>query len=133
MRQFHCRKDPHGELRGQNVLTRIGGPADGELAGLASELGLEGDAHAALEVCRKALLEMRSRRPRPHLDDKIITAWNGLMISGLCAAAGALGCQSHAEDAVRAAEFARQHLYDEANGILFRSVYTLKVRNVGFD
>ncbi len=34
-----------------------------------------------LARCRARLVEVRARRPRPHLDDKIIVAWNALMIS----------------------------------------------------
>ena len=36
----------------------------------------------ALERARLVLFEARAKRPKPHLDDKIIAAWNGLMISG---------------------------------------------------
>lgn len=39
-----------------------------------------------LENCLKTLYEIRQRRPRPHRDEKILTAWNGLMISGLAKA-----------------------------------------------
>ena len=35
------------------------------------------------------LFEARLKRPRPHLDDKILTSWNALMISGLCHAGAA--------------------------------------------
>ena len=37
----------------------------------------------------QVLLEARLKRPRPHLDDKILTSWNALMISGLCHAGAA--------------------------------------------
>ena len=38
----------------------------------------------------KELYDARQKRPRPHVDDKIITAWNGLVISGLAKASVAL-------------------------------------------
>lgn len=39
---------------------------------------------ANLETWRQQLFEIRAQRPRPHRDEKIIAAWNGLMISALC-------------------------------------------------
>ena len=41
---------------------------------------------ALLENSRKKLFAVRAKRPRPHLDDKILTDWNGLMISALAKA-----------------------------------------------
>ena len=35
-----------------------------------------------IDSCKSVVFEARLKRPRPHLDDKILTAWNGLMISG---------------------------------------------------
>ncbi len=78
-----CRGDPHGELRGQNVLTRIGTGCPDDLSELAEEVGVGGGREGVeriLEECRRALFEVRQGRPRPHLDDKIIASWNGLMI-----------------------------------------------------
>ncbi len=39
----------------------------------------------------KILFEARAKRPRPHLDDKILTAWNGLMISAFAKGAAISG------------------------------------------
>jgi uncharacterized protein YyaL (SSP411 family) len=64
---------------------------------------------------------VRGRRPRPHLDDKILTAWNGLMISALAKGARLLGDQSYLATATRAAEFVHHELYDAASGIVYRS------------
>ena len=62
---------------------------------------------------RTKLLELRAKRPRPHLDDKIITAWNGLMISAFARAAQVLDDPAYLEAATRAATFVRNELYDE--------------------
>jgi uncharacterized protein YyaL (SSP411 family) len=40
-----------------------------------------------LAQSRQKLFSIRNKRPRPHLDDKIIAAWNGLMISAFARAA----------------------------------------------
>ncbi len=59
------------------------------------------------------LLEARSRRTRPARDDKVVTAWNGLAISGLVAAGRWLGESKYVAAAQRAAEFVwANHLID---------------------
>jgi hypothetical protein len=58
-----------------------------------------------IEVARAKLLSARSKRPRPFRDEKIITAWNGLMISTLAYGAIVLNERSYAEAAARAADF----------------------------
>src|SRR5207237_8660150 len=62
-----------------------------------------------------------NKRPRPHLDDKIIAAWNGFMISAFARGAQVLNEASYLETARRAADFVRTNLYDESREILFRS------------
>jgi uncharacterized protein YyaL (SSP411 family) len=94
--------DPQGEFRGKNIL-----------------IDREGTGAKTLAESRAKLLERRSARPKPHLDDKILTAWNGLMISAFAKAGAAFGDKSLIATAVKAAEFVKTHL--TRDGRLLRS------------
>lgn len=79
--------DPHGELVGKNVLH-----ASTTLSSTAQKLNISNEEAMTLWIESKAkLLAYRDQRPRPLCDDKIITAWNGLAISGLAKASKVLG------------------------------------------
>jgi uncharacterized protein YyaL (SSP411 family) len=54
---------------------------------------------------KKALFEARAKRVRPLLDDKVLTAWNGLMITAFCQAAQAFGDDRYRQAAEKAAGF----------------------------
>jgi uncharacterized protein YyaL (SSP411 family) len=101
--------DPHGELAGQNVLFRQNQP---EVVAKLTGKSVEG-VEQLLTSARKKLFEVRGRRPRPHLDDKIITAWNGMMISAFAKAYQLLGDSDHLLTAQRAADFVQNHLYQK--------------------
>jgi uncharacterized protein YyaL (SSP411 family) len=68
---------------------------------------------------RAKLLEARERRAKPARDEKILTAWNGLMISACARAYQALGDEKYLRAAQDAADFCLSHLHHE--GILKRS------------
>ena len=74
--------DPQGEFTGKNILYVH--PPFAETAKMVS-LPPQQTADL-LESARARLLQVRNQRPRPHLDDKIVTAWNGLMLSALARA-----------------------------------------------
>jgi uncharacterized protein YyaL (SSP411 family) len=97
--------DPHGELKGLNTLFRAFSPKK------TAEYFKLDEAKVAeiLETGKKKLFDARANRPRPHLDDKVLTAWNGLMISGLAKASGALGDR----DCLMMAEQAAQFIHDK--------------------
>ena len=78
--------DPHGEFKGKNTLIQRLAIADAAKFFKKTEEEIA----ASLAASRKKLFEVRAKRPRPHLDDKIITAWNGLMISAFARAAQVL-------------------------------------------
>ena len=109
--------DPQGEFRGKNILYERQTFAETAKHFGKSEL----DVDESMRYRRATLLELRAKRPRPHLDDKIITAWNGLMISAFARAAQVLGDTSYLDAAARAAEFVRTKLYDANAHTLGRS------------
>jgi len=87
----------------------------------ASHAGLTVEAaRAALETARRSVLAARERRPRPHRDDKVLAAWNGLMISAFARGARVLGDDALRERAVRAATFAWEQLWEPASSMLRR-------------
>jgi uncharacterized protein YyaL (SSP411 family) len=73
-----------------------------------------------LPEIRRVLLEARSRRVRPGLDDKRLTSWNALMIAALAEAGAALGREDYLAAAVECASFVLSDLRD-ADGRLLRS------------
>ncbi len=86
---------------GQNILYV---PVPVPLPDFARRKQLDGTGlRARLDADRAILLAVRDRRPRPHRDGKILTAWNGLMISTLARAAQITGDDAWRASAERAA------------------------------
>jgi uncharacterized protein YyaL (SSP411 family) len=80
----------------------------------------EDEIRALLTESLRKLFAVRARRRRPHLDDKVLTAWNGLMISALSQAAQALGDDSFLSAARAAADFILGTLWDAETRTLTR-------------
>jgi uncharacterized protein YyaL (SSP411 family) len=114
--------DPHGEFGGKNVLRQLR-----PLSRTAEQFELPVPvAEEKLLACLEKLRTARSKRPRPHLDDKILTAWNGLMISALARGHQILGgaptpAPEYLPAATRAAGFIQRELHDASTGLLYRS------------
>lgn len=118
--------DPQGELSGKNTLIRR--RSDEELA---SEAGVAPETvRAMLASSRALLLAEREKRPRPHLDDKILSAWNGLMISAFARASTALRAPAYLQAAERAARFLQENLWDGKT--LYRSYREGRSNIAGF-
>jgi len=109
--------DPQDEFRGKNILIERHTIAETAQHFRKSENAVRD----LLKQSREKLFAIRSNRPRPHLDDKIIAAWNGLMISAYARAAQVLDEPRYLESATRAAAFIRTHLWDESKKTLYRS------------
>ncbi len=91
------------------------------LAEVAADLKLtEAETRARVERAGRALFEARGGRVRPHRDDKVLTAWNGLMISAYARGARVLGEPALAERAAQAATFVWERLHDAKSGALTR-------------
>jgi uncharacterized protein len=93
-------------LTHQNVLS----VADSKLSPGDSEL---------LAVAKKTMLAARAGRVRPHLDDKVLASWNGLMLGAMARASAVLGEQRYREAAERNLAFLEAKLWDSANGTLY--------------
>ena len=89
-----------------------------------------GQIKDVLEKSKKKLFTERSKRIRPHRDDKIITAWNGLMISSLAYGGAALGEQRYIDAAEAAAEFVLTKL--QPKGRLLRFYRDGKAVGLGY-
>jgi uncharacterized protein YyaL (SSP411 family) len=109
--------DPHAEFTGKNILIELQTMAETAKHFKKEEKELR----ESLAKGREKLLTLRAERPRPHLDDKIITAWNGLMISAFARGAQILNDPAYLEGATRAASFIRNQLYDETRKVLVRN------------
>jgi uncharacterized protein len=109
--------DPQGEFRGKNILIQRHTTTETAQHFKKSD----NEVLQSLAGSREKLLSLRAKRPRPHLDDKIIAAWNGLMISAYARAAQVLNEPRYLESATRAAKALRAHLYDDSHKILFRN------------
>ena len=109
--------DPHGEFGGKNVLRQLR-----SLTHTADRFGLPlPEAEQKLLAGLERLRAVRAQRPRPHRDEKVVTAWNGLMISALAKAAVQLQEPARLVAATRAAEFIQRELWDPAKGRLYRT------------
>jgi uncharacterized protein YyaL (SSP411 family) len=112
--------DPQGEFTGRNLLYTAQSIDD-----IAARSGRTPEEIAAsLGRIRGKLAAVRAMRPRPHLDDKILTAWNGLMIAALARAARVLAARptasTYLDAARRAATFIRSTLWIDSKECLLR-------------
>jgi uncharacterized protein YyaL (SSP411 family) len=115
-----------GNVEGRNIL-HTGKP----LTEVAKTLGMAPEeVRSTVDEARDILYDARSKRPPPLRDEKILTAWNGLMISAHARAALVLGDSRYAQRAERAAEFLLQKLRKGER--LFRSFKDGRAQHDGY-
>ncbi|MBU0729825.1 MAG: thioredoxin domain-containing protein [Proteobacteria bacterium] len=109
-------KDPHQEFVGRNILYEAQ-----SLAETAAHFGKPPEEiKQKLHEARRKIIKRRNVRPRPHLDDKVITAENGLMISAFAKGYQVTGEEKYLEVARTAAAFILKELYDPKQKTMFR-------------
>jgi len=109
----YCRRfglTEEGNFRGKSIPNRLSRPG---------EPGGEGEAELPAEA-RLRLLQARSLRPRPLLDDKILTAGNALMAAAFARGSRVLRQPAYARVAERALAFIEAHLVREDGRLLAR-------------
>ncbi len=104
-----------GNFDGRNILR-----VPRSLVEAARELGQPLEmVHGSIDASRERLHAARDERPHPLRDDKILTAWNGLMIGAFARASFVLADERYAEHGARAADFILTRM--RKNGRLLRS------------
>ncbi len=99
---------PRGNWEGKNILNR---PKPwGEVAVMHGIS--DSDLHLRIDECRQKLLALRNERVHPGRDDKILTGWNGMMITAFAQASLVLNEPRYRDAAVKASDFVLNNLFD---------------------
>lgn len=124
---FYYGVTPEGNWEhGLNILKRDHTDAD-----VAARFQLDVDTMASrLAQCREQLLALRATRVHPGLDDKLVTAWNALAITGFTDAWRATGNLLYYQQAQETAHFLMRHVYD--GQVLYRSFKQRRSTTTGF-
>jgi uncharacterized protein YyaL (SSP411 family) len=93
-------------LAGQNVLSIV-------------EPKISTGDEALLASAKNKMLAVRAKRIRPHLDDKVLASWNGLMLGAFARASAVLGEEKYRAAAEKNLSFIRENLWDEKSKSLF--------------
>eukprot|EP00823_Brevimastigomonas_motovehiculus_P004731 TRINITY_DN3226_c0_g1_i3.p1 TRINITY_DN3226_c0_g1~~TRINITY_DN3226_c0_g1_i3.p1 ORF type:complete len:506 (-),score=100.67 TRINITY_DN3226_c0_g1_i3:217-1734(-) len=108
--------DIHGHLAGTNTLIQR---EDFETFAKSHHLSVQA-LKTKLDECRQKLFEVRKKRPRPFLDDKIIVAWNGLMIKAFAKGFQVLGEAKYLDAARNAVLCIHDKMFNKSTGTLVR-------------
>lgn len=126
--QGNVQEDPHEEFTGRNILFRAHTVEE-----TAARFGKPLDeVREALAAAEAAALTLRNRRVRPHLDDKVLASWNGLMISAFALGARVLNDATLLAAAQRAMGAIITNLYRPDERKLLRRMRGKEVAIDGF-
>ncbi len=98
--------DSQGEFPGKNILFQS---KSLEETGKKFKKSAN-ETKTILNESKTRLFDIRTKRPRPHLDDKVLTDWNGLMISSLAFGSRILSEPRYAAAAKKAADFILENM-----------------------
>jgi len=109
-------QDPHGDFKNLNILI-----VKSSVQAVAKEFKKsEDEIRHILKHVRQTLLKARDKRLRPHLDDKVLTDWNGLMISSLALGSRIFNDTTYLEAAEKAADFILEKMVRRDGRLLHR-------------
>lgn len=108
--------DPHNEFIGKNIIY-----VKNNLEETAKHFKKDvSEVEQSIQNSKAKILKVRRSRPRPHLDDKILADWNGLMIASLSFGSRVLNEPKYKKAAEKAAQFALKTLVDSEGRLLHR-------------
>jgi len=110
---------PEGNFEGKNIPNLLRGTLEKVARGNPLDMDMAAVLQT-LESARQTLFSAREKRIHPHKDDKILTAWNGLMIAALAKGAQVLGMNTYLEAAENAAGFVLAKLQRSDGRLLAR-------------
>lgn len=107
--------DPHNVFKNKNVLF-----LDNDIYDTSKEFKKSPEEiENVLKESRNLLFNIRTKRPRPHRDDKILTSWNSLMISAFAKGYNITGEEKFKDASIKCVSFILKNLWNEKKNTLY--------------